>query len=233
MIYKEQYILRAEGNTKVISWINKNLYNYLKKEEGLEDLSEIEHIIDYLKSDYAPDNLNGLQYAAAKTNSAKWVKWLTKKAGNIIETDEDTKIIIDFKNGVKLVELVGKSAYEREGNLMSNCVASYSDKDCKVYSLRDISNRPHCTIEVTKDEDRVQQIKGKGNGSIHPKYIKYVVKILKYFGMEVNENELANIGYLTYETEYLKLLDRFYTGVKYITFRNKKYFYKYSDVMEK
>ena len=46
---------------------------------------------------------------------------------------------------------------------------------------------PHCTME--KD----QQIKGKGNGAIHPKYIGYIVKFLEIAGMQVGDNEMLNL----------------------------------------
>jgi hypothetical protein len=62
---------------------------------------------------------------------------------------------------------------------MSHCVASYYGRDTVIYSLRDSNNNPHCTIEDGN------QIKGKGNGSVDPKYIDYVVKFLEKLGMTV------------------------------------------------
>ena len=97
-----------------------------------------------------------------------------------------------------MVKLKGKNAFEREGYLMRHCVSSYYGKDTEVYSLRDKDNNPHATLE--KD----QQIKGKGNGSINPKYVKYIVEFLEEIGMEVGDNEMKNLGYVNVEnvTEY-------------------------------
>lgn len=231
MKYKDMYLARAEKE-EVKNWINVNLENYLKKHE--ENLQEIEHIIDYLNSEYAPKNLVGLQYKSATINAQKWVNWLQKTAGNIMETDADVEIFIDFKNGVKLVKLIGKAAFEREGKLMGHCVASYYGKSSSnVYSLRDSQNRPHCTIEVTKEGETIQQIKGRGNGAIHPKYIKYILKSLKKLGNEVREHDMPNLGYLTPEKEYWNFVESNFTGIQHITLNNKKYLYKYSNMKNK
>jgi hypothetical protein len=224
----EQYLQQAK-NEEVRNWINVNLRNYLK--DNHEVITEVEHIIDYLNSDKAPNRLRKMSYEEAKGNAEKWTKSLIKRAADIVETEQDVEVAIDFKNGVKLVKLVGKNAFLREGKLMRHCVASYYDKDgCSVYSLRDASNRPHCTIEVQHGEnDNINQIKGKGNGCIHPRYIKYVLKILKHFKIEVRDSEMSNLGYNSYEHDYLELLDKCYGDkIKYIMFNNKKYVYEWS-----
>jgi hypothetical protein len=83
---------------------------------------------------------------------------------------------------------------------MSHCVASYYWRNVNVYSLRDKQNNPHCTIEEN------QQIKGKWNGKIDPKYINYVVKFLEKLGMTVWENEMKNLWYYKLDSidEWLK-----------------------------
>jgi hypothetical protein len=177
-----------------------------------------------------------MSYLEAKKGAVKWVNALRKKGKHIMETEQDVKTEIDFKNGVKLVQLVGKSAFEREGFAMSHCVASYYNKDnTKVFSLRDAKNNPHCTIEV-KGDDTVQQIKGKGNGSIHPKYIKYILKTLKHFGMEVRDSEMQNLGYVNLDsiTDGLNAyIEKHFDNVKYIMFNGTKYFYEHSKLEPK
>lgn len=186
--------LEQVKNEEVKLWINTVLKNYLKKNP--ENQGEIEHILDYLQSEDAPTRLKKMSYIQAKSNTEKWMNKLKKKGNNIVELDEDVKPLIKWKDGMRLVQLVGENAFKREGFLMSHCVASYTNKQgVKVYSLRDKNNNPHCTIEVVGDKN-VNQIKGKGNGPIHPKYIKYIIKVLKKtFNMEVKENEMRNLGY--------------------------------------
>ncbi len=157
------------------------------EEENLS-LTEQEHIVDYL-------NAKDMKLAKASlkqvlSNVKKWDKALQKKGNNMKETDDDVEVIKEWGNGFSFVKLKSKSSYEREGALMRHCVASYYGRDVEVYSLRDKNNKPHCTIE--KD----QQIKGKGNGSINPKYIKYVVEFLEEIGMDVRDSEMKNLGYV-------------------------------------
>ena len=131
-----------------------------------------------------------MSYKEALANTDKWNKSLIKKGMNIVEDKKDTEIIKDFGDGFKIVKLIGKNAYEREGFLMRHCVSSYFGKETEVYSLRDSKNIPHCTMEKN------MQIKGKGNGSINPKYIKYIVDFLEEVGMKVNDIEMGNLGYV-------------------------------------
>ena len=182
------YAKAFNASDEVIFWITHNLPNYLKTNPEVQD--DIEHIIDYLISEDSPKRLKSMSYDEAKANTDKWTKTQQKKGQQIKETLEDTEVVLDFKDGFKIVKLIGENAYKREGYLMSHCVASYYAKDVEVYSLRDKDNMPHATME--KD----QQIKGKGNGNIHPKYVEYVVKFLEHVGMTVGDNEMKHLGYI-------------------------------------
>lgn len=204
--YYKEYAQSLEANEQVILWIEHTLANYLKDNKPTQD--ETEHIVDYLVSPDAPQkNLTAMSYKDALKNTEKWTKKLIKKGEHMKEVKKDTKVVLDFKDGFKIVQLVGKNAYEREGYLMRHCVASYYGSSKEIYSLRDKDNMPHCTME------RDQQVKGKGNGNIHPKYIGYVVKFLEYIDMEVGDSEMAHLGYINVEkfkddldrkTEYFK-----------------------------
>ena len=163
-----KYAKGMEVKQDVFDWINSHLKAQLEK-DGVIGQSEVEHIIDYMASDKRPKRISKMSYAQAEANTEKWNKALIKKGSKIIEIESDVEVIKDFKDGFKIVKLIGKAAYEREGFLMRHCVASYYGSSKEIYSLRDAENQPHCTME--KD----QQIKGKGNGSISPKYIKYIV----------------------------------------------------------
>lgn len=223
--------LQQTQKEEVKLWINHNLKNYLEKNE--ENQGEIEHIIDYLNSDKAPTRLKKMSYKQANANAQKWVKTLVKKGKNIVETDADVKVVLNFEDGYKLVKLIGAPAFKREGHLMSHCVASYADKDTNVYSLRDPNNDPHCTIEVNSEEDQINQVKGKGNGSIHPNYIKYVIDILKYFKINVRDSEMDNLGYSKLKPDWFKFLDEHFTGVKYCCLNGNKYFYNRSKLVRR
>lgn len=158
----------------VQTWIKNHLAAHLKT--NAEDQTEIEHILDYMASDKRPKRISKMSYEQAKSNTDKWNKTLIKKGSAINEAPEDVETIKDFGDGFKIVRLIGENAYKREGFLMRHCVADYYGRDVEIYSLRDTNNNPHCTME----KDR--QIKGKGNGPIHPKYIGYIVAWLEETG---------------------------------------------------
>ena len=222
----DKYISYIEGDNRVTNWVNTVLKNYLKRNP--ENQSDIEHILDYLLSNASPKRIDRMSYDEAKNNAVKWQRSLIKRAKDIVETDNDVETFIQFKNGARFVRLKGKAAFLREGKLMSHCVGSYSDKSgVKIYSLRDVNNNPHCTIEILESNGAVNQIKGKGNGSIHPKYIKYVLKFLNKVGMDVRDSEMENLGYINYSNYTTKLLLSKYPKLKYVTVNNKMFIYKY------
>ena len=211
----KKYIDYAETTDQfLIDWINTVVKNRIKKEA--ENQGEIEHIIDYLKSDSAPKKIKKMSYTQAKEASEKWVLSLRKKGSDINETAEDTEVILDFNDGMKMVRLIGDNAFKREGFLMSHCVAGYAGKDT-IYSLRDKDNMPHCTIEWGN------QIKGKGNGCIHPKYIDYVVRFLESKNMPMRDSEFENLGYFRAENSFEEqFLDTHFPNAK--KYRNNLYF---------
>lgn len=185
----KKYAKGMNANEKVDKWVDVHLSAYLAKNPQTNQ-GEVEHIIDYLVSESAPKRLSKMSYDQAKSNSEKWLKAQIKKGKNIEETADDVKIIKEFEDGFKIVELVGKSAYEKEGFLMSHCVSSYYGRNTKIYSLRDEKNMPHATMEADGN-----QIKGKGNGPVIPKYVPYITAFLEENGVEVRESELTNLGY--------------------------------------
>ncbi len=226
---KIQKYLRPNLNSEIQMWLSTTLNKYLIKNE--ENQTEIEHIIDFLESDMAPVRLKRMSYIQAKASTEKWTQLLQKRGATIEETDNDTIPFIQYKSGFKFVQLKSENSFKREGSLMSHCVASYyGKKDIKVYSLRDLFNKPHCTIEVVGD-DSIEQIKGKGNGSIHPNYITYVVSFLKKLGMDVKSNELKNLGYVNVDevtSGFSDFIKNSFPKAKFKTFNKINYLYIHS-----
>ena len=163
-------------------------YN-LQKEENTLTQDQIEHCLDFVWRNKKKYKTIWLKTILEKVES--WNKKLIEQASskdNEIEW-EDYEVIKDFGDGFRFVRLISKACYAREWKLMSHCVSSYYWGSTKIYSLRDKKNLPHCTIE----EDN--QIKGKWNWNINPKYVKYVVEFLEDLGMSVWENEMKNLWY--------------------------------------
>jgi hypothetical protein len=189
-----EYARGLGASSEVLEWCDTVLKSQCKKEAPT--VEEREHIIDYLISDAAPKRLKRMSYAQAKTSAQKWSEAAQKKGKNLVEAEGDTELFLDLGDGTKIVKLLTKKAYEREGFLMRHC-------------LRDKDNDPHVTFEITKDKEAVQQVKGKGNGLIHPRYIDPTMKFLKGMGIDVRPSEMKNLGYHHVRERARAVLDRF------------------------
>lgn len=140
------------------------------------------------------------------------------------------------REDVYCVTIPETGTFVLEGNILTgNCVGSYHSKTSSIiYSLRDSKNNPHCTIEVETSGGRVyvQQIKGKGNKGVDPKYINDVLDFVNYLNVEINEYELKNLGYELEDkglTEYIyKYVEK--SSVKFMEFKGKRYLYLNSNV---
>lgn len=202
-----QFIKYAEhmnANNEVIDWINSVLKNYTSKRAW--SMTTVEHIIDYLVSDSAPKRLLKMSFTEALSNAEKWTKSNQKKGRHLIETNDDVRVFKEWDNGFRVVELLTENSFKREGYLMNHCLGGYNPEEgSKIYSLRDASNMPHATLEVSEDDDQVFQIKGKANGTISPKYVRYIIEILNDFNVQVRSNEMKNLGYYHIPAEIYNL----------------------------
>ncbi len=189
-----EYAKGLGASAEVLDWCDTVLRAYVKKHNPT--VEEREHIIDYLISDAAPKRLRRMSYAQAKASAQAWSEAHQKKGLGLVDTAGDIEDVFDVGDGTKIVRLLSKKAYEREGALMRHCLGGCTVGNTSIYSLRDASNNPHVTFEITKGEESVQQVKGKGNGLIHPRYIDATLKFLKHVGVTVRSSEMANLGYL-------------------------------------
>jgi len=189
-----KYANGMNANNKVLDWLENNVTK--DKPQG-----EVEHIIDYIiqtKQDFFKATYNRVSKRAKE-----WLIKLNKGGVNIKDVEGvDVKTIKKWKEGFRFVKLISENAYKREGFMMGHCSASYYGKEDTLYSLRDKNNKPHATLSSNS-----LQIKGHGNGSIHPKYIKYNVEMLRELGLEVRENEMKNLGYIDVE-DFKKYLSK-------------------------
>lgn len=188
------YANSLNSNNEILHWLNTTAKKALKEEKTSE--SNLEHVIDWLNSNAAPKRLRKLSINDAFRLSDEWMKSNQKKGKNLVDKKDDIEIFLKFSDGSKIVKLISKKAFEREGFLMSHCLGGYNLREnYDIYSLRDSENSPHATFEVNIKDKDVLQVKGKGNGPIHPKYIKKVLSFLKKIGMDIRKSEMKNLGY--------------------------------------
>ena len=183
-----QYIKEFHNSNPIeLTFVENHLTKHLK--DNQENQDEIEQILDFLFSNPTID----ISLIGYTTLMEKTIKWHNKLQSVVVKDKEeewkDYTIFMDFNDGFKIVQLISKESYEREWRLMSHCVSSYYWRDSKIYSLRDLKNLPHATLEYWN------QIKGKWNWKIDPKYIDYIVKFLEKTNTTVWENEMKNLGY--------------------------------------
>ncbi len=207
------YAKHIGADEYLLKWVSTVLKNELKRE--IKTTEEVEHILDYMVQ--CNKKVERMSYAQAKKLTEAWDKTQQKKGNNIEESPSDTEVVLDFKDGFKIVKLIGENAYKREGFLMRHCVGGYYGRDVEIYSLRDKDNIPHATMEKN------QQIKGKGNGDIHPKYVDYVVKFLEYIGMTVGDSEMKHLGYVNLEQLIKDLETELSKDTKALLYQGKYY----------
>ncbi len=202
----EKYANYLNASGEVLSWIKTTGKKAIQKK--LTNESDIEHVIDFLVSESAPTRLQRMSFLDAKRKADEWTKANQKKGRGFVDTDNDIKVIHDFLDGTKIVRLKTKKALEREGFLMSHCVGGYNidTEGQDIYSYRDNKNMPHATFEVRKSGGEIVQIKGKGNGPIHPKYIHPILAFLKSIDISIRPNDMANLGYHHIYKDHIEFL---------------------------
>jgi PcfJ-like protein len=203
----KNYANGMNANAEVLSWLDTTGKKAIEKRGAT--ILDMEHVLDYLVSPAAPNRLQKMAYVDALRKAEEWSKQNQKKGRDLTDSDDDIKGIFKFKDGSRIVKLKTKKALQREGFLMSHCVGGYTLSDsCQIYSYRDSKNMPHATFEVKKSGKEIVQIKGKGNGAIHPKYIKPILTFLKKIGMDIRPNDMKNLGYYHLPKEHLEYLNK-------------------------
>jgi hypothetical protein len=131
-----------------------------------------------------------------------------------------TETLYTFKDGFTIKKLLDQKELNREGNLMGHCTKDERQgyfnkikaKKIELWSLRDTSNGPHCTIEYLIKGKKVLQIKGKQNKGVIKKYIPYVKEFLKSqekrkIVKNYDPDELINIGILEQDGQWYDILN--------------------------
>lgn len=214
----EIYAKHLNASSEVLGWLRttgkKAVTIGIQKLRPVD--SDIEHILDYLVSSSAPKRLQKMSFVDAKRKAAEWSEANQKKGRGLVDSDEDIETIHDFFDGTKIVKLKTKKAFQREGFMMSHCAGGYTpdNEDCHIYSYRDAKNMPHATFEVQKSHNEIIQIKGKGNGVIHPKYIHPILVFLEAIGMKIRPIDMINLGYHHIHKDHVKFLGNYETCCK-------------------
>ena len=155
-----------------------------------KDMETISHWVDYLNT------LNGDISRISIPQLEKKVKeWEESFAKQKADEEDGIELVHRYSDGFSWVRVFGKDSLNREGKLMNHCVGSYykqvEDGYTSIYSLRDKSNKPHCTIELSRN--KIEQIKGNSNKPVKEEYKKYILDFVekKYVKFDkINSSDL-------------------------------------------
>jgi hypothetical protein len=181
-MFDEPWMVQALDRGETLYYINL---------DGQEDFfnGTLPHILDYFEYilshndvpwDLQIRDLTSISVEDAIEKSQEWTKWLNKTSGQTEGTEGVREVL--RVDGYRWVELTTQAALDYEGNGMGHCVRSYGGRvergECRIFSLRDSSNEPHVTIEISDNE--MKQIQGKQNKPPIEKYWGATVEFLNY-----------------------------------------------------
>lgn len=119
-----------DNNPIEIEFVNNHLKKHLVNNPESQD--EIEQILDFIYSKKI--DISKVWYTVLLEKTEKWHKKLQSVATKETEIEwTDYETYLDFWDGFKFVKLISKPCYEREGKLMSHCVASYFGRNSTIY----------------------------------------------------------------------------------------------------
>jgi hypothetical protein len=150
---------------------------------------KVSHIIDWLAAARRQDpacitNLYPMDLASAFNQAEKYFTKVNQRNQAIIEDDADTKTVMRFDNGIRIVQLMTPEALKYEGAKMGHCIGGDDYEEALVngsevfYSLRDARNRPHVTMEVDVADNALIQCRGKKNEPPVEKYMPMLQEFL-------------------------------------------------------
>jgi len=201
LVKKISEIGRLVGTHKYDVWIAKEV----KKENGLlNNLDGFLYIIDWAQK--KRPNIFNMSFEEAHKFSEEW--------HNSIEFNEDAKnkesedgnrILYKCKDGIHYFVLLETDDLSLEGEIMRNCVGSYTDKvrfgRSLIVSLRDDKNSSHVTIEIDTQTGMAIQTKGKANAEPAPKYLKLITEFAIFASgyADVMDRELLDLMNMKFE----------------------------------
>lgn len=229
-------LLTLTTKPKVISFIKGNLRNYIINDFKAPRIKRLPANPPkwMLNKDLKKDEIYLIKFTNAdKKTFQTWIEYLNSVPENkdlsriaisdledAVEEWEESqvtrerkiKIIHEYPDGYKWVNVYGLFSLDRESTLMQNCVRQFFPnvykKEMAIYSLRDPNNRPHCTLAI--DHHIVTEIRGKNNKCPKEKYVKYVEdflnkKYVRYKG--ISHIDLMDAGLLYQDKKIYSFYD--------------------------
>lgn len=167
-------------------WEQSVLKNYLRNHHLAE--SEKELIFNFIKN-HSGIKLDRCAVPQVLVKAQSWSKREEKRQQELKESGATEEVYV-FPTGLRFVRLLDQAAKVWEGKHMRHCVGGEDYQNHNgIFSLRDRDNVPHVTLEL--NGKWVEQINGKCNREIAPKYEKYLIKFLQDQKLSLYSTELS------------------------------------------
>lgn len=178
---------------------------------------ELDHVGDWLAAAVRADlpwlknvDENGVPRKFTKLHSVESVfaeaergmqRLLRETSMDAVSQDEE-EVVAKLLGEYRLVSLKSPAALDRESKVMQHCVGlggydeGLANGSTSILSLRDARGRPHVTIELSVENNRIHQIRGKQNCFPLARYFDLLVPWINEQGLQVVPSELVN-GYFS------------------------------------
>lgn len=124
-----------------------------------------------------------IKFGSLKQALAEAQKMTPRSIPAQTDTSADTKTVMKFPDGSRIVELLSTASLRDEGEALGHCMA-LGRQDAKLtqgthayYSLRDLYGNPHVTMEVLRGrtQNTLIQVRGKQNALPTNKYMPFIL----------------------------------------------------------
>lgn len=140
---------------------------------GNEEPNFVADVINRFGIQNINTNIASLSFRQALDLSSEWHDVMAGRGNGVAYSQETSKDIVygpqwkdPIYNGWTIKQVVTENNLKAEGNKMGHCVGSYCGQVqrglTRIFSLRDPSNTPHVTMEVSPNMWEFQQINGNG-----------------------------------------------------------------------
>lgn len=194
----------------IIQYNIKSPVHFLKLDHTLKD--KINHVLDFLKSDYGRDkDVSKISFPQSIASAKKWLEIKLKQLSN----EEDyinTKPFLDVKDldgkNYTWVTIHSKKGLDRESKLMSHCIESfwqehYQDhevaySESPFYSLRDENNKPVLTAYILREDCnnishfQIYEVKERFNELLSINHIQSIKSLIDFFLFQHKDYQTTN-----------------------------------------
>lgn len=208
----QEFLLNMDYETEAIrEWITTTYKNHCFRNHIHPTRSELEHLKDFLNSDYAPKNLEGKPVGLILKSMEVW----DKTTLNVDNSKVKEKVVFE-KGDFLIFQLLSPEALMDEGNAMNHCIGKSSAylEGLRTGSSTNFSLRKNGTRIATfeiQNQKSLNQIKGPFNNTVDVESTEVIIDFC-------NTKGFTDISFGLYAYNILS------TGDKIVSYQNLQSF---------